>query len=54
MTKMKGCPSETPVVGDVFTCETCKHTVLVLRDCACDDCECVALACCGKAMSKTN
>jgi hypothetical protein len=54
MQKQKCCPDECPKEGDVFVCQDCKHTVLVVRGCECDDSECVALACCGKAMAKAN
>jgi hypothetical protein len=54
MEKMK-CPVEArPVEGDVFVCESCQHTVLVVRNCACDDHECVSMACCGEPMTKVN
>lgn len=54
MQKMKCCPTECPKAGDVLVCADCKCTVAILKDCACDDCECVSFACCGKAMTKAN
>ncbi len=49
------CPCDTcPKAGDVFVCDDCKCTILVTRDCCCNDAACVSLACCGKAMCKAN
>jgi hypothetical protein len=52
MQKQKCCPDKCPAVGDVYTCAECGFAVEVTVACACEDAECVALACCGKPMTK--
>ncbi len=47
------CP-ECPKAGDVYVCEDCKMTIVVERDCACAEKDCVCFACCGKCMCKAN
>lgn len=54
MDKLTCCPESKPQAGEVYVCATCAMTVLVTKSCGCDDCECVCLACCGKAMVCAN
>lgn len=56
MTKQKmTCPcTECPKQGDVYVCDLCKMTLVIERDCGCDDATCVSLSCCGQAMCKAN
>ncbi len=52
--KKMTCPvDECPKAGDVYQCaEGCGFEVQVTKDCGCDNCECVSLACCSKPMVK--
>jgi len=52
--KLDCCVGNLPVSGDVFVCGSCKMTLTLLRDCGCDDVECVSLSCCGKPMTLVN
>jgi len=48
------CPDACPKAGEVYVCKDCQMTIMVVKGCGCSDCECVCLACCGKAMKPVN
>lgn len=54
MQRQTCCPDECPKRDDVYVCQDCKFSLVILKPCQCADCQCVALACCGKAMVKVN
>ena len=54
MKQFECCLAECPQQGDVYVCPDCSMTLLVVKGCSCKDCQCVALACCGKTMAKAN